>query len=159
MHPAARVCQILFLLGGVGMFAYALGTAAGNTHTNPVDFRYACTTVNTGTTEYPKPEETCEDEGATYVQHGTDEVMVSALSGIGLMIGAVAVSLGAPRRGTGTGGNVRAQSRHTPVPAPGGPAPAGAAQAGPAPGGGQFGGPGPVQMPGPPAGPPPGAAR
>lgn len=98
MHPVARTFQILFLLGGIGMFAAAFAGAPGNSWRSPVDFRYECTTTNTGTTERPRPKETCEDQGATFSQHGTDEVLVSALAGVGLMIGAAAVSVGGARR-------------------------------------------------------------
>ncbi|MGW7357298.1 hypothetical protein ACWGI0_11880 [Streptomyces sp. NPDC054802] len=98
VHPVARVFQILFLLGGIGMFAAAFVAAPDNTWRSVVDFRYECTTTNTGTQERPRPKETCEDRGAMFSQRGTDEVMVSALAGVGLMIGAAAVSVGAARR-------------------------------------------------------------
>ncbi len=104
MHPVARALQVLFLLAGLGMFAYALDEAASNGRTSPVSFRYECTTVNTGTTDRPAPKETCQSSGTnTFYAAGTDEVMVSALAGLGLMVGAAAVSIGASRRPAAAG--------------------------------------------------------
>ncbi|MFI6939368.1 hypothetical protein ACIBI4_08865 [Streptomyces sp. NPDC050418] len=104
MHPVARTFQILFLLAGLGMFGYAIDESASNGKTSPVSFRYECTTVNTGTTERPTPKETCQTLGTnTYYAPGTDEVMVSALAGLGLMVGAAAVSIGSARRAAGVG--------------------------------------------------------
>ncbi|WP_415952476.1 hypothetical protein [Streptomyces sp. KLOTTS4A1] len=99
MHPVARTFQILFLLAGLGMFGYALDDSSSNGKRSPVSFRYECTTVNTGTAERPRPKETCQTigENSMYLP-GTDEPMVSALAGLGLMVGAAAISIGSARR-------------------------------------------------------------
>ncbi|MGC9535331.1 hypothetical protein [Streptomyces sp. UG1] len=99
MHPAARVFQILFLLGGLGMFAYALDEAGDGRRSNAA-FRYECTTSNIGTAQIPRQKEDCVSREAWTYQHKTDDVLVSALAGIGLMIGAAAVSVGGARRTT-----------------------------------------------------------
>ncbi|MBC9717232.1 hypothetical protein H9Y04_32360 [Streptomyces sp. TRM66268-LWL] len=126
MHPVARVAQILFLLGGLGMFAFAFEEA--HTSRNATfDFRYECTTVNTGTTERPVPKETCEATNGVVGYTEDSEPLIAGLGGVGLMIGAVAVSLGSARRSPAP--LPPQQPYGNPAyPAPPGQAPAGAPQ-------------------------------
>ncbi|WP_199552572.1 hypothetical protein [Streptomyces sp. N35] len=125
MHPVARVAQILFLLGGLGLFAFAF-SEAHQSRNAIVDFRYECTTVNTGTTERPIPKETCESTNAVVSTTDDNEPLIAGLGGVGLMIGAVAVSMGSARRAPAP---LLAQPYgNTAYPAPPGQAPAGAPQ-------------------------------
>lgn len=97
MHPVARVFQILFLLGGVAMFGYALDEAGRGAWQNTT-FRYECTTRSVGTAKVPRQVEECSSRDARTYVHKTDDVLASSLAGVGLMIGAAAVSVGGARR-------------------------------------------------------------
>lgn len=108
MHPVARIFQILLIAGGLAMLTYALAEV-GKGHHNFANIRFECTTVNTGTNERPKPKETCEANNASIYDKAHDEALVPALGGLGLMVGAVAVSIGSVRRhGGGSAGPLAA---------------------------------------------------
>ncbi|WP_165987489.1 hypothetical protein [Streptomyces sp. YIM 98790] len=118
MHPAARTFQVLFLLGGLAMFVYALSVMGSSPNTMAVSFSYTCTAENRGTAESPRPEETCSSQHGSFEWPG--EAMVAGLSGVGLMLGSVAVSIGSPRRPAAVAGGA---SFAAPQGGPGAPPP------------------------------------
>lgn len=139
MHPLARVFQILFLLSGAASLAFAWSESVDNGGRANAHHRYECKTVNMGTAERPQPREECVTRESWIYLHGTDEVFVATMTGLGLIIAGVAVSVGGARRPSGT------------------PAPVGAPVGVPAPAGGPHPGQQPGQPhPGPHAGPPQG---
>ncbi|SFD34930.1 hypothetical protein SAMN05421773_113156 [Streptomyces aidingensis] len=78
------------------MFVYALSVMGSSPDTMGVSFSYRCTTENEGTPESPRQEEICSSQHGSFEWPG--ESLVAGLSGIGLMLGSVAVSIGSPRR-------------------------------------------------------------
>ncbi|AJT61780.1 hypothetical protein T261_0088 [Streptomyces lydicus] len=92
MHIVARVFQLLFLVAGLFMF----GVAVDESGYHGSD-RWECETRSPHDEIDPHQEEKCEGGGTN------DKALVQALTGVGLMIGSVAITVGgrrAPRTDT-----------------------------------------------------------